>query len=132
MKVRNLEIFQAREPLQKLMEVKLPVRASAQIAKLALALNGSLKVIDDVRNGLVKKYGEEKDGETRVEEKSESFQKFIEEFNELMEMEEEVKFEKVKLPETVAATCDKCNHNMDKPFEVEPSVLMALEKFVEI
>ena len=49
-----------------------------------------------------------------------------------MNKEEEIVFDKVKLPEMVTATCDKCNHNMDKPFEVEPSILMALEKFIEV
>ena len=61
-----------------------------------------------------------------------SFPKFVDELTELMNQEVEVVFEKVMLPEKVAATCDKCSHNMDKMFEIEPSVLMALGKFVDV
>ena len=141
MKVKNAVIFRASESLNKLMDNKIPVKTSSQIAKLAIVLNNPLKVIDDVRNGLVQNHGEkDKDGSVKVwlpgnpegHKPSPNADKFIEEFNELMEIEEEITFQKVKLPETVAATCDKCDHNMDKPFEVEPSVLMALDIFIEV
>ncbi len=133
MRVKNGDIFLAREPLQKLMEVKLPVKASYQVAKLANKLNEQLKVIDVVRNGLIKNYGEtDERGQGSIKQDSPNFQKFVDEFSELLEQEVEIVFEKVKLPEKVAATCDKCNHNMDKPLELEPSILMALEKFVEV
>jgi len=133
MKLKNLDIFQAREPLQQLMGVKLPVRVSFQVATLASKLNDKLKVIEEVRNGLVNSYGEKDEhGRVSVKEGSDNFPKFASEFNELMEQEVELSFEKVKLPEKVASTCDACHHNMDRPFEIEPSILMALEKFVEV
>uniref|UniRef100_A0A6M3KAK7 Uncharacterized protein n=1 Tax=viral metagenome TaxID=1070528 RepID=A0A6M3KAK7_9ZZZZ len=133
MKLKNGDIFLAREPLQKLMAIKLPVRASYQVAKLASKLNEQLKVIDDVRNGLIKNYGEKGDrGQMEIKPESPNFQKFVDEFTELLDQDVEMVIEKIKLPEKVAATCDKCNHNMDKALELEPSILMALEKFVEI
>ena len=135
MKLNNGEIFAAREPLQKLMEIKLPVKASLGVAKLANKLNEKLKVIEEVRNGLVKTYGEKDPAnpqQFRVSPENEKFAKFAEELEELFAQEEEVVFDKIKLPEKVAATCDKCNHNMDKMLEIEPNILMALEKFVEI
>ncbi len=133
MKVKNGDIFMAREPLQKLMGIKLPVKASYQVAKLANKLNEQLKIIDAVRNGLIKNYGKtDEKGQARVAPEDVGFQKFVDEFSELLEQEVEVVFEKIKLPEKVAATCDKCNHNMDKALELEPSILMALEKFIEV
>jgi len=135
MKLTNGEIFMAREPLGKLMEQKFPVKTSYGLAKLASKLNDQLKVIDDVRNGLIKTYGEpdkENSQQIRVDPEGESFGKFVEELNELFSQEVEVVFDKVKLPEKVAATCDACKHNMDKSLEIEPSVLMALDKFVEV
>jgi len=132
MKLTNGDIFSASEPLKKLMDIKLPVKTSYQLAKLASKLNEQLKVIDEVRNGLVRSYGEEKDGKIEVMPENPNFPKFVDEFNELMAQEVEVVFEKVKLPETVAATCDKCHHNMDKALEIEPSALMALDKFIEV
>ena len=139
MKLKNGEIFQAIEPMKKLMQEKMPVKVSWQLAKLINKLNEPLKAIDDVRNGLIKQYGiQDGGGQIKVEQKTKDgkdnpkFQKFVTEMNELFEQEVEVVFDKVKLPERVASTCDACHHNMDRPFEVEPSILMALEKFVEV
>ena len=67
-----------------------------------------------------------------VEQGSESWEKFVSEFNELMSLEVEVVFDKIKLPEKISSTCDKCNHSIDKPFEIEAKILMALDKFVEV
>ena len=135
MKLNNGEIFMAREPLQKLMEQKFPVMVSYKLAKMVGKLNEPLKVIDEVRNGLIKTYGKaDKDNpqQLTVAQDSKEFPKFMEEFATLMNQEVEVVFEKVKLPEKVAATCDKCSHNMDKSLEIEPNILLALEKFVEV
>ena len=135
MKLTNGDIFNAREPLQKLMGERFPVRVSYGLAKMANKLNEQLKVIDEVRNGLIKTYGTpdpENSQNIRVDPADKNFEKFAEEFNELMAQEVEIVFEKVRLPEKVAATCDKCSHNMDKMLEIEPNILMALEKFVEI
>ena len=57
-------------------------------------------------------------------------------FDKLMAEEAKINFDgiavPVKLPEKVAATCDACHHNMDRAQEIEPAILMALEKFVEV
>ena len=135
MKLNNGEIFVAREPLQKLMEQKFPVMVSYKLAKMVSKLNEQMKVIDDVRNGLIRTYGKpDKDNpqQIAVPPGSKDFAKFIGEVNELFSQEVEVVFDKVKLPEKVAATCDKCSHNMDKSREIEPNILMARDKFVEV
>jgi len=125
MKLINGEIFNAREPLAKLLGEKFPIKVSYGLAKLAHKLNDQLKVIDDVRNGLIKTYGEEdpeNEQNISVLQGSTNFPKFVEELEELMNQEVEVVFDKVKLPEKVD----------EKMLEIEPSVLMALEKFVEV
>jgi len=133
MKLLNGDIFTAQEPLKKLIEQKFPVMVSYKLSKLVMKLNEQFKVIEEVRQGLIKKYGEaDEKGNTQVKPEDENFPKFVEEFNELMSQEVELVIEKVKLPEKVAATCDKCNHNMDKAFEIEPQILIALDKFVEV
>ncbi|KKN74731.1 hypothetical protein LCGC14_0387730 [marine sediment metagenome] len=143
MQLNNGEIFGAREPLVKLLGEKFPVKVSYGLAKIANKLNEQLKVIDDVRNGLIKTYGEVgEDGKIKTKKDGgnndildlslENETKLNAEFNELMEQEIEVVLDKVQLPEKVASTCDKCSHNMDKMLEIEPSVLMALEKFVDV
>ena len=137
MKLNNGEIFDAWEALNKLTPegTKFPVKVSLGIVKLRTKLRDRYQEIEEVRNGLIKTYGKaDKDNpmQIKVEPNSENFGKFAEEMNELFAQEVEVVIDKVKLPEKVAATCDKCSHNMDKMLEIEPSVLMALEKFVEV
>lgn len=134
MKLTNGDIFMAREPLQVLLDQKFPVMVSYKLAQLSHKLQEQLKVIEEVRMGLVRKYGKkDKKGSIAVKQESENYSKFVEEFTELMEHEVEIKeLEKVKLPERVASTCDACKHNMDKIFEIEPKILMALVKLVEV
>ena len=120
MKLTNGDIFSAREPLQKLVAEKLPVVVAYKIAKLANRLSEQLNVIEQVRQGLVKKYGTADEGGAGITIKADSpeFPKFVEEFNELMSQDVELVIEKVKLT--------------DVKLEIEPSVLMALEKFIEV
>lgn len=120
MKLTNGEIFNAKEPLQKLLTEKLPVKVSYGLAKLAAKLNDQLQVIEKVRQGLITTYGEKDPDnpmQTRVLPQSEGFQKFAEEYGELMAQEVEVVFDVVTLPDTL---------------EVEPATLMALDKFIKI
>ena len=120
MKLTNGEIFNAKVPLGQLSANKFPVKVSYGLAKLASKLNDQLQVIEKVRQGLIETYGEkdpENPKQTRVTPESENWLKFVEEYGELMSQEVEVVFDAVTLPETL---------------EIEPAVLMALEKFVKV
>lgn len=125
MKLNNGEIFMAREPLQKLMGEKFPVKVSYNLARLTSKLNEQLRVIEEVRNGLIQTHGEaSKDNpqQIAISPDSKNFPKFAQELAELFNQEVEVVFDKVKLPEEVDG----------KPLQLEPSVFMALEKFIEV
>jgi hypothetical protein len=122
MRVTNGEIFNAKEPLEKLVQVSLPVKVSLQVARLANKINVELRAIEDVRMGLIRKYGKvSEDGrQMTVDPFDGNYPKFLEEINELMSQGTEIVAENVVLPTTVDG----------KPLELEPSILMALEKFV--
>lgn len=124
MEVTNGEIWACREPLGKLAQMELPVKTSLQVARLAIKFGEQFKVIEDVRNGLIRKYGkpDEKTKQISVEPKNKDFPKFVADFNELMAQTTELVFDKVKLPSMVDG----------KPFQIEPSILVPLEKFVEV
>jgi len=150
------EIFAAREPLTQLMQIKWPMGVSFKLAKLAKTIQDELRVIEELRNNLIKEYGTPDEANPnqitvptiieKLDDKGEvvmekdkpvmvpnpNFAKFLDEVGELMAQEVKMVAEKVKLPEKVASTCDKCNHNMDKALEIEPSILMLLDKFVEV
>lgn len=123
MKLTNGDIYAAREPLKVLLDMRFPVAVSYKLAKLAAKVNEQLGTIEATRNGLVNRYGTTNDkGQVSVERDSPNFEKFAADFNDLMSIDVELVIEKVKLPEEVDG----------KPLEVEPSLLMALDKFVEI
>lgn len=120
MELTNQEIFNAKEPLEKLLQEKLPVKTSYGLAKLAAKLNDQLGVIDKVRQGLFQTYGEPDPDNAmrlRVDPQSENFPKFASEIGELMTQEVEIVFDPVVLPDTL---------------EVEPATLMLLEKFIKV
>ena len=120
MKLTNGEIFRAKEPLKKLMDERMPVKVSYGLAKIANKLNVQLMIIENVREGLVKTYGkpDERNPSTfRVDPVGDNYLKFIEEVDELMAQEVEIVIEEVTLPDTL---------------EIEPSILMALDKFIKI
>ena len=157
MKLTNGEIFNAKAPLESLIKEKLPLKCSYGLAQLASKLNGQLQVIDKVRQGLFLTYGdpnpqnltqmrcipvtEERDNEGNVVKDAEDnpvmvpnpkYAKFKSEIEELMSLEVEVVVVPVTLPEKVTTTCDKCGHIVEKVLEIEPAILMALEKFVKV
>lgn len=137
MKVTNRELTEAKGALDKLLQEKMPVRVSWGLAKLSKKVGEPIEAFILVRDGLFKKYNvkptqNEEGVVSLTSEVDGNLEKFSEEFKELLDLTVELVVEKVKLPEKVAATCDKCNHNMDKQFEIEPVILMALEKFVEV
>jgi hypothetical protein len=132
-KVTNQAIWQALIPLRTLLAQKFPVRTSYNLAKMAQGSQGQYDVLNETRNQLITKYGElDEKGKPTIKEGTPALESFLKEWVELMALEVEVAVDEVKLPVLVASTCDKCHHNMDKPFEIEPSVLMLLDKFIGI
>ncbi len=125
MNLTNGEIFKAKRPLDTLMGNKLPVKTSYGLAKLSAKLNDPFQVIDTVRRGLCKTYGTPDPRDARqfnvlseIEGKANpQYEKFMEEIGELMAQEVEIVIDVVTLPDTL---------------EVEPSVLMALDKFIKL
>lgn len=140
MKLTYGEINNAKGPLGELMKVKLPVKTSIELAKLATKLDAPIKEIEQVREGLVKMYGRPdpqrpsvvkvdaeiplvKDGKPVLADgkpvmvANPDYPRFLTEYGELMRHEVEIVVNKIALPETL---------------EIEPTVVMALEKFVTV
>jgi hypothetical protein len=119
MKLNNGEIYQAKEPLDKLATMQFPVITSLNIVKLIAKIREQYLIIEDVKNGLVKKYGKELEmpGQWRIEQDDPNWPKFVAEYDELMDQETELVFDKINLPGTL---------------QIEPSILAPLEKFVTV
>ena len=64
MKITLGKVVQAVEPLQKLFNESMPIKTTFKLKKLTQEINDNLKIYDESRNTLLKKYGkEDKDNE---------------------------------------------------------------------
>ena len=133
MKILNGEIFGAMEPLSKLVGKDFPVKASIALHQLVIKLSEQSKVIENVRQGLIRKHGKEDlkgsgnlevitPNDPKGRAVSESYPKFVEEFNELMGQEVEIDFKKVTLP----------SETDGKSLQMSVNDLIALEKFIKV
>lgn len=130
MKLTNAEIANTVGPLKKLMDIKWPVETSLEIVKLITKLQVPLGEMDIVRQGLVKRYGitfeSDMAGNTTIKSETEGDAlKYVTEAADLGSLEVELKVnerKKIKLPKKVDG----------KSLQIEPSILFALEKFIEV
>lgn len=129
MKITRREVLNSRGALKILMGYKIPVSVSYRLAKIGIAVEAEAKAITTTTDKMVTDYGVENDkGVKELKTDNEHYK----ELDELLDGEVNLDVEPVTLPAKVASTCDKCNHNMDKPFEIEPIVLMFLDKFITV
>ncbi len=134
MKVTNATIWASQGPMAKLAGMKLPVKTSYGLAKLAQGLNSQLKVLSETRNALIKKHGkpDEKTGQPVVNANTPEMEAFAKEWAEILGEEVEVTVDKVMIPEAVVTTCQKCGLVISTPFVIEPAILLALDDFIGI
>ena len=137
MQVSNGVILQALPALDALGSNRLPWNVSLQIAKLKKELKDLAEPIEETRQKLIGQYAQkDADGKQKITEDGKGIfltdgVAFQAEQKALMDETVEVKSAKITVSATVASTCDKCNHNMDKPLEIEPNILEALIDFLE-
>ena len=123
------ELMEATQGFNALGQTKLPIKTSFEVMKIRNILAKCSRTGEKDRLKAVKEIRARFDGKNSPEEmelQQEESDKF---FEELIEVPIE---NKIKLPEHISSTCDKCHHNMDKVWEIEPSILYAIDKFVEI
>ena len=130
----NRELLEAQGALQQLLAVKLPIRVSEHLALMISNLNIQLQVITELRRKLYEQYGiRSQDGRSYdPPENPDSLLQMEAEWNTLMASEHSFPIQKVLLPEKIASTCDACHHNMDRPLEIEPGVMLPLVKLVGV
>jgi len=118
MKLTNADIYNTRQPFRKLLAVKLPVKVSLQVIHLWKKVEGPLAEMQSVVDKLIIAHGkQDRTGAHRISPEMEGFPKYAEELGELMTCEVELDFSVVMLPANI---------------EIEPFVLLALEKFVAV
>jgi len=114
--------------------IKLPVKVSLGIATIISKLQKPYLVIENERIKLVQKHGT-LDKEAGLIKVGEGNADYSLEFGELLvsEWPDDFQFERIKLPDTITATCGKCGEKMNVSFLIEPNILMPLlEHFLEV
>lgn len=135
MEFTNTEILRAHEPLEQLMKAKFPVLVAYGLAKLANAVGAQYKVIEATREALVMSHGTPVEGmptRKQIQPGDKGFPEFAVEFGTLLAETTDVDFEVVEIPFTVGATCGTCHERIEIPLEIEPYVLVALERFIKV
>ena len=119
MKLMNAEIYNATEPMKKLLRVPLPGTTSYALVQLAHKLRPQSDIIEEVRSKLIAEHGEpdvKRHGRPHISPEMAGFPKFAEELGVLLAQEYDIgEFKVIILPSKIV---------------IEPYVLMALEKFV--
>ncbi len=95
----------------------IPVKQAYWIAKFARKIREELGLIEGQNNVLICKYGTENDGRVRVNKGDANWEAFVQEHNELMDMETDLDVNTVQIPDNVA---------------IPIGDLMALDAFIEI
>ena len=91
--IKIKDIVNSQTSLQKLLGVSLPVKVSYKLSKLVAKLQPELDIFNKEKDKLIEKYGEKDDkGNWTIKQDSENMPKFVEEINELTEMEVNIDF----------------------------------------
>lgn len=108
MKIILSKIVNSKDALQSLLKEKLPVRISYGIQKTFRLIEKELNDYEEMRSKLImEKYGEQQeDGNWKV--MPDKMSGFVHELSELLTLEVELDFKKVKLPETLSMTPSDC------------------------
>ena len=121
MKLKNGDIYVCKEPIERLLAREdIPARYNLQLVKLAKKLREEIHSIDQVKDSLIKKYGEQdvsNPNKYTIDDTMGNWGKFTQEFNELMDVDTEIVTGKCKIP------ADICPKGED---------LLALERFLEL
>ena|SRR3990167_284432 len=99
MKTKLGVIVSDLENLKELQAIKMPVKISYRLKRLVYKLQPILKSYDEKRNELVKEFGEEDEEKKIWNVKKESLPEFYAKLQELLDTDEEIDFEKIKIGE---------------------------------
>ena len=104
MKVTLNQVVNSQEVFQKLLSEKFPIKLAYQIQKNFRAIEPELKQYESTRQGLITgKYGtKQEDGNWKVE--TEQMEDYVKELTDLLSLEINFDFNKVKLPDTYEMT----------------------------
>lgn len=106
MKIKNAQLINSEQALIKLKSEALPIKVAYRLNKTIKEIGEKIKFINEQRNDIIMKYGNESDGRFVIaQDDKENVDKFLKDFKEILDIEEELDidlfdlsdFENVKL-----------------------------------
>jgi hypothetical protein len=97
MKLSLAEIKMLENSLTKVIDKDINIKMAFRLGKFLKTLNDEMRVLEDSRIKLVKKYGKENETTKQIEVPNESQSDFYQEFNGLMQEQLEISFEPIPL-----------------------------------
>ena len=102
MKLTNLQIMNSEQVLAKLKTQELPILVAYKLNKVIKAIGEKLQFIQEQRDEIIKRYGQEENGSYKIDEKDiENINKFLKDFKAVVSIEEEVSIERFELNDFV-------------------------------
>lgn len=127
MRLNNNTLVNSIENLNKLSQMKLPVKISYAIAKNISKVENELKIYNNQRQKLIEDYGEKnEDGKTKVSEDNQItiakdyLEDWIKEYNELLSLEIDIDIHKIKVEDLANSNC-----------EISPADLILIDYMLE-
>ena len=121
MLLTNGEIFQGAQALAKLSAMEFPVKTSYGILRVMRQIKDQADVINETREGLIKRYGTPKDGgQTGIQPGDDNWESFVSEFNTLMNLEVDLEVYPIVLTED----------GFGDDAKIDAQTLALLEKFL--
>lgn len=121
MELTNGEIFQGATALAKISQMDFPVKISYAILRVMRQIKDQADVINETRDKLLKKYGRTNDkGQLGIKPEDSTWEPFIGEFNELMELTVDLEVYPIVLTED----------GFGEDAKIDAQSLGALEKFI--
>jgi hypothetical protein len=107
------------------------------VAKLINKLSKPYEVLNGEVVKLINKYEkvDPKTNKAGIAQDAPEMSLYLNDLSQLLDdkWDDNITFDKVRLPDMIAGTCDKCHHNMDVPFMIEPAILIPLaDTFIEL
>lgn len=117
MKLKLMQIINAKDSLVELSQKDLAVMASYRVAKILKKIDPEIAIYEDERIKLIRKYGEESEP-GRLQVKQENIPEYVKELETLVQQEVDIDIQKVKISEI---------GNID----IKPAVLINLDFMIE-
>ena len=122
--MKLLDLVAAQEALQRLILLELPAATSFKIARTVRPIQAELRGYEQARVALVRRLGEEKDGQITVS--PDKFAEFNTELGALLEVDIEIEINVLSPSILTDDTCPECGVKIKSGMTVKPSDLMAL------